>query len=124
MPRRGEVKSLPVIIEALESIGPMSLDELVRHTGYSLATVGPAIAKLRAERRAYINRWYRPTAGGRKPTRVFALGSLPDCKYRNQTLSETSRKHRERHAARLALRSAPGLGVFGFMAHQLAGRAA
>ncbi|MBU4609160.1 ArsR family transcriptional regulator [Achromobacter sp. GG226] len=124
MPARGDVKSIPAILEALESIGPMSVEELCSHTGYSRATVGPAVAKLHGERRVYINRWIQPMAGAKRPTRVFGIGPYSNRKYTPVGQSESHRRYKARHGAKLALRAAPGLGVFGHMARQLTRSAA
>jgi hypothetical protein len=56
---------------------PGSIAEIIKRSGYSLATVSRNIAMLRAEKEIHIARWGKPPKAGRFYA-VFAVGSAPD----------------------------------------------
>lgn len=97
-----------LILDRLETIGPMTIQELVAETGKGRDAVRQAITRLHTERRVFVKDW--PYQGIQR-TRLWALrtGHQPDAaKPAPREMPEHQRNFRERHKKLIkARRSVP-----------------
>jgi hypothetical protein len=80
------VSRLPLIVQALTEIGPMTSTELARHLGVDRDCVASYLKRLRygspqVKRCVRIESWAMDQEGQRRYTRaVYAIGTAPDAK--------------------------------------------
>jgi predicted ArsR family transcriptional regulator len=81
------------IIDALQSVGPMTAAELRGYLGVCRDTINKFVRRLRAERKVRIASYQR---GRRQPAPVYGLGSGKDAAWEPLSDAERSARYRAR----------------------------
>lgn len=120
MPRKGDAPKRHAVLDALQSIGPMTRRELEQFVGASECGIRKITSSLHAEGLVHIGGWDVGRDGiRRKPAAIYAFGPGRDVQFRRMQPAEVSRRYRAKRAGIVAARRAANQGVFGQMVEQL-----
>lgn len=104
------------VAKALQEVGPMTLQEVMQHTGFDKSVCSHALRALSKTfptipKRAYIKAWvYDHERQRRYPRAVYAWGNRSDAKKPERDVRETKRRYLQKKRLLSAVNSVFNLG--------------
>ena len=117
MTKRGhKTGTIDVVAKALQGVGPMTLQEMMAHTGFNKSACSHALIALNSTmptmpKRAHITEWVYDHEGQKRyPRAVYAWGNYPDAAKPERDTRATQQRHRAKKRMLSAVNSVFNLG--------------
>ena len=117
MTKRGQkTGTIDVVAKALQEVGPMTLQEMMTHTGFNKSACSHALIALNSTmptlaKRAHITEWVYDHEGQKRyPRAVYAWGNYPDAAKPERDTRATQQRHRAKKRMLSAVNSVFNLG--------------